>query len=78
MVAENGEFDLHAHPKPFASGDWHTRSTFVVMPTAGRAVKLPTLLEGEALATWLDLSDDERKNYVWYCERKTHRRDGII
>ena len=28
-----------------------------------RAVMLPTLLEGEALATWLDLNGDERKKY---------------
>ena len=53
-------------PKPFASGnirEWLTRLTYLVMPTAGRAVKLPTYLEGEALATWLDLSGDERKDY---------------
>ena len=43
-----------------------------------RAVKLPTLLEGEALATWLDLSGNERQNYVRYCEGKTHCHDGII
>ena len=28
------------------------------------ALKLPTLLEGEALAVWLDLTDDERKDYA--------------
>ena len=27
------------------------------------AVKLPTLLEGEALAVWLELNDDEQKDY---------------
>ena len=27
------------------------------------AVILPTLLEGEALAVWLDLNEDERKTY---------------
>ncbi|KAL5515095.1 hypothetical protein EMCRGX_G000217 [Ephydatia muelleri] len=36
-----------------------------------RAVQLPTLLEGEALATWLDLSDDERKNYGIVKEKLT-------
>jgi len=25
-------------------------------------VKLPTLLEGEALAVWLELSDDDKKD----------------
>jgi len=28
-----------------------------------RAIKLPTLLEGEALAIWLELSDDKQKTY---------------
>ena len=28
-----------------------------------KAVKLPTLLEGETLAAWLDLGEDERKEY---------------
>jgi len=28
-----------------------------------QAIKLPTLLEGEALAIWLELSDDEQKTY---------------
>ena len=27
-----------------------------------KAVKLPTLLEGEALAAWLDLGEDDRKD----------------
>ena len=34
-------------------------------------MKLPTLLEGEALTTWLDLSDDERKNYCIVKEKLT-------
>ena len=65
-------------PKPFASGnvrEWLTR--FDICGDANgwdekvRAVKLPTLLEGEALATWLDLSDDERKNYGIVKEKLT-------
>eukprot|EP00731_Ephydatia_muelleri_P021832 Em0014g423a len=65
-------------PKPFASGnvrEWLTR--FDICSDANgwdekvRAVKLPTLLEGEALATWLDLSDDERKNYGIVKEKLT-------
>ena len=28
-----------------------------------KTVKLPTLLEGEALAVWLELSDDDKKDY---------------
>ena len=51
-------------PKPFASGnihDWFVR--FDICSGTNRwddetkAVKLPTLLEGEALAEWLELSN---------------------
>ena len=28
-----------------------------------KALKLPALLEGEALAIWLELSDDDQKDY---------------
>jgi len=31
--------------------------------TAMQAIKLPMLLEGEALAIWLELSDDKQKTY---------------
>ena len=31
--------------------------------TRVKAVKLPTLLEGEALAVWLELSDEDKKDY---------------
>ena len=57
-------------PKPFSSGDaaeWLQR--FKLCSTANgwmeetKVVKLPTLLEGEALAVWLDLNADERKTY---------------
>ena len=30
---------------------------------ATMALKLPTLLEGEALAVWLELTDDQQKDY---------------
>ena len=56
--------------KPFASGnisEWFTR--FDICSDANewdndkKVVKLPTLLEGEALAAWLDLSLEDRKEY---------------
>ena len=57
-------------PKPLAEGDpteWFQR--FEICSTANgwddeaKAKRLPTLLEGEALAVWLELSEDERKSY---------------
>ena len=67
-------------PKPFASEnirEWLTR--FDICSDANgwdenvRAVKLPTLLEGEleALVTWLDISGDERKDYGIVKEKLT-------
>ena len=63
----------HRHislPKPFASGDvseWF--KWFEICCTANewddatKAVKLPTLLKGEALAIWLELSEADQKDY---------------
>lgn len=57
-------------PQVFADGDpqeWFQR--FEICCTANewdaqtKALKLPTLLEGEALAVWLDLSEADRKDY---------------
>ena len=57
-------------PKTFASGDvgeWFKR--FEICCSANewnnttKAAKLPTLLEGEALAIWLELNEDTQKDY---------------
>ena len=57
-------------PSAFSEGDpteWFQR--FDICSTANdwddtmKAKKLPTLLEGEALAIWLELSQDEQKDY---------------
>ena len=58
-------------PKPFASGnvhEWFVR--FDICSDANRwnddarAVKLPTLLEGEAVASWMELSAETKKTYA--------------
>ena len=64
--------DCHVSvPKPFASGDaaeWFNRFDICSQANswnnATKALKLPTLLEGEALAIWLELGDRERTDYA--------------
>ncbi len=57
-------------PKLFAAGDaneWFKRFEICCRANdwneATKALKLPTLLEGEALATWLDLTEVEQQSY---------------
>ena len=64
----------HRHislPSFFATGDanlWFNRfeicSRANEWNAATQALKLPTLLEGKALAIWLELDDDDQKDYV--------------
>ncbi len=63
-------------PRTFTEGDiveWLKR--FDICSKANgwndqtKASKLPTLLEGEALATWLELSDEEQRDYKTAKER---------
>ena len=56
--------------KPFASGDaeeWFKHFEICCMANMWdnkvKALKLPTLLEGEALATWMELSTEEQGDY---------------
>ena len=58
-------------PKPFSTGDateWFQRYEICSRANSWddekKALKLPTLLEGEALAVWLELSEDEQKDYA--------------
>ena len=58
-------------PKPFASGDvheWFQRFEICCKANgwndATKVLKLPTLLEGEALAVWLELSEEQQGNYA--------------
>ena len=59
-----------AIPKPFSHGDvreWFQRFEICCKANAWddakKALKLPTLLEGEALAVWLELSEAEQADY---------------
>ena len=54
-------------PKPFSTGDiteWFQRFEICCRANGwnneAKAVKLPTLLEGEAIAVWLELSEEEQ------------------
>lgn len=65
-------------PKPFASGDakeWFKRFDICCKANgwneATQALKLPTLLEGEALAIWLELTEEQQGNY-------TTAKDSIV
>ena len=58
-------------PKPFSSGDvedWFQRFEICGRANgwdaATNAKKLPTLLEGEALAVWLDLTEEKQRDYA--------------
>ena len=58
-------------PKPFASGDakeWFMKYDICCKANgwngATSAKKLPTLLEGEALAVWLELSEEQQEDYA--------------
>ena len=76
MVAEDGSEVLNSEmterhislPKPFTTGDaheWFQRIEICCRANgwnqAAHVLKLPTLLEGEALAIWLELSEENRK-----------------
>lgn len=57
-------------PKPFSTGDiteWFQRFEICCRANSwndeAKAVKLPTVLEGEALAVWLELSEEEQGDY---------------
>ena len=67
-------------PKPFASGsvsDWLQKFDICCKANSWtdkvKARKLPTLLEGEALAVWLELSADEQADYAVVRERLTSK-----
>ena len=58
-------------PRSFSSGDvkdWVQRFDICVRANrwdaATKAKKLPTLLEGEALAVWLELTTKQQEDYV--------------
>ena len=56
-------------PKPFNTGDAVWFQCYEICSRANswendkKALKLPTLLEGEALAIWLESTEEEQKDY---------------
>lgn len=67
-------------PKPFSQGDvseWFQRFEICCKANAWddpkKALKLPTLLEGEALAVWLELNEEEQADYKTAKEKMNSR-----
>ena len=72
-MAVSGHVSL---PKPLGSGDaYEWLKKFEICCKANKwthetkALKLPTLLEGEALAVWLEQSEDEQADYAVVAEQ---------
>ena len=66
-------------PKAFSGGDWNEwLMRFDICAEANgwkkdvRVVKLPTLLEGEALAVFTEIGEDERKKVTDALKRAFH------
>ena len=67
-------------PKTFASGDvaeWFNKYEICCKANKWsdetKATKLPTLLEGEALAVWLELSEEQQSDYKQAKEKITDK-----
>ena len=75
--SSNGHISL---PKPFASGDvveWFNKYDICCKANKWndetKAIKLPTLLEGEALAVWMELSEEQQSDYKQAKEKITDK-----
>ena len=68
LVAANGcQQPTSAYPRPLQREHFHMVDKIQHLLQCDRdkrATKLPTFLEGETLAVWLDLSTEERNIYV--------------
>ena len=68
--SQNGGATTRKHTKAvreWGCGEWFKRFEICCKANAwdqkAKVLKLPTLLEGEALATWMELSEDEQGDY---------------
>ena len=68
-MAREGAHQHISIPKPFSEGntrEWFQRFKICCRANGWsdevKALKLPTLLEGEALAVWLKLTEEEQKD----------------
>ena len=75
--SSNGHISL---PKPFASGDvveWFNKYDICCKENKWsdetNTIKLPTLLEGEALAVLMELSEEQQSNYKQAKEKITDK-----
>ena len=67
LVAEDGYFITYQSAKAIFNGRcqrFEICSRANEWNDAKKALKLPTLLEGEALAVWIELTDNEQKDYT--------------
>ena len=70
-------------PSTFAAGDpteWFKRFEICCRANewsdAVKALKLPTLLEGEALAVWMELSEAEKEDYMSAKQKSNDFQNG--
>ena len=84
-MAREGTNRHNSIPKSFSEGnacEWFQRFDICCQANGWndemKALKLPTLLEGEALAVWLELSQDEQKNIATAKEKMIQKMTPMM